>query len=218
MLFVTGLTVLGDLVSLVFVFLQGEISTRFILKVLAVLVVAVGIFAHYIVELRASAGFLKRFKNFALITGILILAVLVASFAIVGLPQDQRAARFDEQRINDLSNIQYNVISYYQHKGEVPASLEDLDDSLSYSSVPTDPQTHAEYQYQKISTTSFKLCASFGTSYMEPGNVTDSYNKGALSSVWTHDKGTVCFARTIDPDFYPLVNDSTGSPTKIPSR
>ena len=51
-LFVASCTIIGDLVKLIFNFLEGEITTRFILKVLAVLFVAGSVFYYYLWDLR----------------------------------------------------------------------------------------------------------------------------------------------------------------------
>ena len=51
-LFITALTVIGDLVTLVYTFLQGDLTTQFILKVLAVLFTAGSIFVYYFWDLR----------------------------------------------------------------------------------------------------------------------------------------------------------------------
>ncbi len=51
-LFITALIMLGDLVDLIFTFLNGDITTRFILKVLEVLFVAGSIFIYYFWDVR----------------------------------------------------------------------------------------------------------------------------------------------------------------------
>ncbi len=51
-LFVASLTIVGDLVRLIFNFLEGEITMRFILKVLAVFFVAGSMFVYYLWDLR----------------------------------------------------------------------------------------------------------------------------------------------------------------------
>ena len=46
------LALVGDLVALIFHFLQGELTTRFLLKVAVVLVLAGTAFAYYLRDLR----------------------------------------------------------------------------------------------------------------------------------------------------------------------
>ena len=51
-LFVAALTLLGDLVALIYAFLNGDLTLRFILKVIAVLFVAGSIFYYYLWDVR----------------------------------------------------------------------------------------------------------------------------------------------------------------------
>jgi hypothetical protein len=51
-LFVAAGVLIGDLISLVFNFLGGELTVRFVLKVLTVGVIAGTIFGHYLWDLR----------------------------------------------------------------------------------------------------------------------------------------------------------------------
>lgn len=51
-LFAAALIVIGDLVTLVYNFLQGELTLRFILKVLAVGFVSGSVFGYYFVDIR----------------------------------------------------------------------------------------------------------------------------------------------------------------------
>jgi len=51
-LFAAALIILGDLVTLIYRFLEGELTARFILKVLAVLFVAGSVFGYYFQDLK----------------------------------------------------------------------------------------------------------------------------------------------------------------------
>lgn len=51
-LFATALTIIGDLVSLLYTFLNGEITMRFVFKVLTVWFVAGSIFTYYFWDLK----------------------------------------------------------------------------------------------------------------------------------------------------------------------
>ncbi len=51
-LFVAVLIIIGDLVSLIYNFLGGELTGRFVLKVLAVFFVAASIFVHYFWQIK----------------------------------------------------------------------------------------------------------------------------------------------------------------------
>ena len=54
MLFVASLTLIGDVISLIYNFLGGELSTRFVLKVLTVGAIAGGVFGYFLTDLRSE--------------------------------------------------------------------------------------------------------------------------------------------------------------------
>jgi hypothetical protein len=54
MVFVGALTLIGDVITLVYNFLGGELSTRFLLKVLTVALIAGTVTAYYLADLRSE--------------------------------------------------------------------------------------------------------------------------------------------------------------------
>jgi len=138
------------------------------------------------------------------IIGVVTIAV-IAGFFIVGSPGDERARRFDEQRVSDLQVIQNQILSYWQNKGSLPDNLTDLRDDISGFSIPQDPSPEATstYSYIKKGDNTFSLCAIFVTSnygldVMEPHPI----DYRGINSNWTHYSGKTCFDRTIDKDLY----------------
>ena len=51
-LFITSLIIVGDLISVINIFLGGEITVRFVLKALSILVVAGAIFSYYLDDVK----------------------------------------------------------------------------------------------------------------------------------------------------------------------
>ncbi|MCC2630505.1 MAG: hypothetical protein K0S38_314 [Candidatus Paceibacter sp.] len=209
-LFLAGLALAIDLVTLVFYFLNGEITIRFILKVLSVLVVAGMIFGYYITDIRKGVeAHAKTFKTYAWIAIALVVVSIVVSFVVVGTPVNQRKVRFDDRRVSDLQGIQWQVISYWQTKEKLPASLADLANPIENYSVPVDPETGVPYTYQATGTTTFKLCATFALPSQNDSNgrsiAMPVYpDEGTAKDSWKHEAGNQCFERTIDPDRYPI--------------
>jgi hypothetical protein len=119
------------------------------LKVLVVLLVAAGVFMHFIADLKGYWDTFPSRRNVAR-SGVAILAVatILAGFLIVGTPRQARLARYDAQRVSDLQNIQSQVVSYYQAKQKLPAAIVDLNNSLSYGPLPVDAQTGESYIYR----------------------------------------------------------------------
>ncbi len=209
--FVAGASMLIDVVVLLNTFLGGEITTRFILKVLAVLVVAGAVVAYYLLDLRGATARNPHLLNyFTGAAGAIILASIIGGFFIVGSPTSQRALRFDQMRVSDLQSIQWQVISYWQQKDRLPAKIEDLNDPISGYSVPRDPESSEVYTYTPKGRLSFELCATFvkdgssmGANYPKLAPPAYPMDIASTPDNWQHGAGKTCFERTIDPDRYP---------------
>lgn len=209
-LFLAAITIIVDLITLTNSFLSGEITTRFVLKVLVVLIVAVAVFAYYLWELRRDPSKKTQVTRVAaILSAVIVLAAIVTGFFIVGSPAKQRAMRFDDQRVQDLQNIQGNITNYWTQKSKIPAQLNDLTDSLSGFTPPMDPDTKQLYEYSVKDEYAFELCATFAY----PTGDWSQQNRFATAPVpygvkgtgmdnWSHASGRVCFERTIDPELY----------------
>lgn len=206
-LFVAGVVIATDLIVLINSFLGGEFTTRFILKVLVVLVVAGFVFGYYIWDLRRSIQEKSgRPKLFASIAGLIVIASIVGGFFIMGSPMTQRLLRFDQQKVSDLQTIQWQVVNYWQQKQSLPTSLDQLRDPISGFIPPIDPQSGLAYEYKPLSNLSFELCASFNLEGGANGRMSSIPQPlGAEQFNWQHESGRTCFERTIDPQLYPPV-------------
>ncbi|MFA6315471.1 MAG: DUF5671 domain-containing protein [Candidatus Paceibacterota bacterium] len=227
-LFLTGATIIGDVIALINIYLSGEITTRFIWKVLAVLVIAGTVFVYYLLDKQEIATMKQGTRKALAWAGIVIvLASIIGGFIIVGTPGTQRLIRLDQQRINDLQNIQWQIVSYWQNKGSLPTTLSDLTDTLSYSKIPMDPLSSDPYEYAKSADKSFSICATFGRANEDtkgrgptdyngmgmsvPYSTYDSMMPGGEIDVWNHPAGKHCYSRTIDEDRYPINKPSTSN-------
>lgn len=197
-LFIAALVIIGDLVALVLRFLDGEITTRFVLKVFAILLIAGSVFYYYMAGLRDKKGrFVSGFKYG--VVAVVAFAVL-SSFFVVGSPGAQKDRRLDIRRVEDLRTIQYEVSYYWQNKKALPTDLSVLNDPLRGVVVPVDPETGKAYKYKTLENEVFELCATFSTDSNE--YVTEPAYYPYEGGNWDHGTGEVCFERTIDPDFY----------------
>ena len=211
-LFIAAVTILIDLITLVNTFLGGEISVRFGLKVLVVLLVAVGVFLHFLAD---QKGYwltnVKKANMVGIAVGILALVSVVSGFFIIGTPGHVRMLKFDEQKVQDLQNMQYQVLNYWQMKRSLPVESAALVDSLGNYTLPMDPQSKAPYTYKATGKLSFELCALFneatpdttGKGAYPARDVSYPSVGGGISENWQHGAGEVCFTRTIDPELYP---------------
>lgn len=213
--FVAALIVIGDLVALINTFLEGELTTRFILKVLTIFFIAGSVFSHYYFELRELKSKLKKgLDGTSIYTGIVIGVVVVAivfGFFVAGSPQNQRTIRFDERRVQDLSSLQSQIINYWQKKNQLPQNLDQVANDILGIIIPKDPKTGASYEYAKLGNLKFELCATFETSSLDqniigpPRAKTMAYPyPGGEIETWQHNAERTCFQRTIDPDLFQI--------------
>lgn len=203
--FVAGAAVVGDLIALINYFLGGDLTTRFVLKVIVLLVVAGAVFFHFLADLRGywSAN-PERAKIVGFGAGIVVLVAIVSGFFILGSPAEVRLVRLDAQKVSDLQSIQWQVVNYWQQKEKLPASLDELKDPLSGSIIPVDPQSGESYTYEITGARSFKLCATFNKEGVgDPYIARPKMDGGLEGDTWQHGAGEVCFDRSIDPERYP---------------
>ena len=228
-LFLSSLVVAIDLVTLVKYFVSGEITNRFILKVLAVLLVALFVGIYHLFELKGK----EKYLGFpvgtwsAVKSSVWVILAVYFAFCVMGSPFQQRSLRLDERRVQDLQNIQWQIINYYQQKEKLPESLKELNNPISGSYIPVEPEFEKgktyEYNVKDATKLTFELCADFALP-MPKGWQEYNYGKGgimpmmegrdmAVSSYpypgggvnesWDHQTGRTCFERTIDPKMYP---------------
>ncbi|MDO8623790.1 MAG: DUF5671 domain-containing protein [bacterium] len=210
-LFIAGVTVAGDLITLIMYFFNGDVTLRFALKVLVILLVALAGFSYFFADLR---GYWERNPSKSILlrwaTVALVLVTIVAGFFIVGTPWQARLYRFDDQKVSDLQNIQYQIVNYWQLKQKLPTSLINLNDPIAGVIVPVDPQTGEAYEYSVKAPLTFELCATFNAPTQPYAASSRTYpvpmgslEKGGENDVWQHAAGRVCFTRPIDPELHP---------------
>lgn len=225
-LLVAGLVAVTTLITLVYNFLSGELGVRMLVKILMLLIVSGGVAAYYQLFVRDITKNIKFITKLVVTTWTLVLLVAITlGFIITGGPTGARAERFDERRLSDLSDLQWQVQSYWQENKRMPDSLVDLHDPIRGYAIPTDPKTKEPYGYRIIETSEeelkdgivrgvavFELCAEFETEWrVEDGSVVyndkisqemsgsflPSYYAGDDSPHWNHPVGKHCFERTI---------------------
>ena len=196
----------------VYNFLNGELSARFVLKVVVVLLVAGGVFGYYMWELKRKELISKIPKVLAIILAVFALGSIIVGFFIVGTPFDQRNRRFDEQRVQDLQMLQNQVLNYWTLKHNLPVDMSLLQEDISGFIVPLDPDSKTPYEYKILDPLKFELCTTFA----RPNNNLDFRFKSApqyampndsFQQNWNHEAGRTCFSRTIDPELYKLPNN-----------
>lgn len=206
-LFIAAVAIIGDLVALIYNFLGGDLSARFMLKILTIIFIAASIFGYYFWNLRAEqmASRDPRMRWFVFGAVVIVAAATLYGFFVIGSPFAERMRRFDGRRAQDLQTIQWQIINYWQRKEKLPGTLEDLRDEISGFISPRDPESNESYEYRTAGPLSFELCAEFKTEQKELDEWTSEpfAAESGMSAVWTHGAGRVCFERIIDPELYP---------------
>lgn len=206
-MFLSGAIIVGDLIALLYRFLDGQdLTAAFVLKVLAVFVVLGALFSYYwsILKSSLSSGTRNVWRIGAI---LLVLISIILGFSVIGSPKTQRLMRADQNKVYDLQNIQSQIINYWTAKGTVPTTLDDLNDPLAYSPIPLDSETGMPYEYKQNSLNSFELCATFNTASNSGYESSQAKPIMGQNDNWQYVVGRSCFERTIDPNLYP---------TKIP--
>jgi hypothetical protein len=150
-LVVAAITLVGDGVWFLREFLVGDLSTRFVLKALALLLVAGGIFSYYLATMRPDdARSLDR--PFALGAIIAVLACLVWGFSGIGSPAHERLMAFDQRRDTDLEELRSDIAQTFVNTGALQKSIS-----------KRDPETNKPYEYVREKGPHYRLCATFST-------------------------------------------------------
>lgn len=210
-LLVTSITIVGDLITVLYTFLQGEMSIRFFLKALTIFVIAGMIFGFYFLERRKIQYHREvnrtTFQYFGWGLFGIVFAGIVFGFFVVGSPETQRMRTFDERRASDLSSLAQCIDGYGREFGRLPSSLKDLSRSPSYGycSETKDPETGKEYEYTVITPSQtvgknregeYELCAIFSLESDGTMQTREMYYEGM--GVWNkHGIGRSCDTQTV---------------------
>lgn len=206
-LFVAAMAVMGDVTTLVFRLLEGELTVRFILKVLVVLIVSSASFAYYFLSLRMPVN-AKKTRDMHRVFGAAAAAVvgiaIIWGIVLAGSPMSERLRKLDERRIEQfnairneaaaitLGNTRYQPPEEREIVNPLPASLQELQRQAVYQKVDiTDPETGEPYAYTVLSPSTFELCADFNFPRDERYDI-----------FWNHGQGTQCFTiDVLDPNY-----------------
>lgn len=203
MLLISALTVIGDLIALVFRLLDGDYAIAFLLKILVIFVIAGGVFGYNLYDLRRK-DYAKRntvsMASFIAVIAVVLVAI-IGSLFMVDSPQSSRLQQIDQTRVNDLSELNSLISSYYYENKTLPANLSDT----KFTRI-TDPQTSAPYVYAVSGPKAYQLCATFALK----ANVDRNQYLGN-DDWYYHNAGYQCFTKKIVDD----INAKPGIPVPV---
>jgi hypothetical protein len=196
LLFLLVCVLLGDLITVVYTLLQGELTLRFLLKAgsLSLLCGLPFLYTQRTLAMDAAAYQSSSWhRAYAWAGGSLVVLATVVAFSLIGSPLTSRLQALDDRRLSDLQSLQQAVISYVggerllDREAEpraLPATLDlVLKEGYIYDrSTLLDPETQAPYAYEVLPDGSFRLCATFSLE-----------RNSDFSSDWNHPAGHTCF-------------------------
>lgn len=193
-LFVSSVVTIGYLIGILFSFLDGEITLKFILKALTALMISNTVFAYYFYDIKRKKVIKVKDRVIKLFLGFAVLICvisLVIAFAIGESPGLTRARKQDEKTLSSIQSLERYVERYYHDYGELPGSLDDLSHVEPYKHEVSDE----DIEYRVLGTHKYQLCGEFNNSsdiYFEAG-----YLYKNLDKRWRHEQGRFCFEREV---------------------
>ncbi len=200
-LLVGGLVLLGTLVSTIYTFLNGDLTTRFLLKAAAVLGVVGMAFHYYLLDAR---GYWVKEEGKSVMFGIgaAIVVFMAIAFGLgnIETPAVVRDMKLDETQVNDLRNIQWQIDSYMaMSSSTLPNTLEEAYTDAG-GVVPAAPEGREAYSYEKTDK-GFKLCATFARDSVQDELATPAYTDPQAriknAENWNYKAGRHCFDRVV---------------------
>ncbi len=207
-LFTAALVLIGDLIALVTGVLSGELTSRFVLKVIVVFLIAGIVFVHYLTGLRAEEserGDTGGPRWLARAGGAAVLVVIAIGLFQLGSPAGERLRQLDRQRVAHLRGIVQAIDQFYLEEKRLPRSIDELLDRPDGISPVTveDPTTRLPYEYRAVDSLAYELCATFERVDSLPS--ADGFDSERTARFWRHGAGRTCFAlRARPPAVAPL--------------
>jgi hypothetical protein len=178
---------IGDLIAALTYFLRGEITSRFLAKAFVVLALSGGVFFYYFGGLRRSEESRAQSKWIsdrwmAILSALVVVAMLVWGFSYVGAPHSQRTLRADRRRVQDLYQIANRINGEWKgNEHKLPEHLDEF-----HNIALADPITRTAYEYHVKEGSQYELCAVFALS--------SAQNEATpTGSAWAHPAGRHCF-------------------------
>lgn len=165
---------IGDLVAVVFQFLDGGLSTRFAAKAGVVGLISAAILWNFSREAeRMSGGVDLAGRALAVLSTLAVAALVAWAFTVVRSPAEARERIADETRITHLIAMTRLADCHSTYFGRLDGNFAAMQTALTAlggrqpiaagctEPYPYDPSTGAEYRYRLIDADTYELCATF---------------------------------------------------------
>jgi hypothetical protein len=190
---------LGDVVAFLAFLLRGDLTTRFVLQVLTLAVLAGGVMRYYLTTLRDEAPPAGHNRIFAGVATVAVVLGLGLGLTLSGSPARQPALARDERRLQDMAMITREMWAHWNQRDPaatfvLPPSLDDIAQGTPLAAHLSDPSTGQRYEYKPGEGTHYALCAVFEEP--TPSEMWTAAN-------WRHRRGRTCFQfEATGPSYY----------------
>jgi hypothetical protein len=204
-LFVSFCIFIGWLIAFVNNFLNGELTLKFILKTLSVLVIAAAVFGFYLYDVVRKEVENKKdkvLKIFFISSLTIVVVVFIASFFVVESPAEARNRKLDDEVINNFNAINNCADLYYRGQKQLPADFAAMKSYCPYLLEVNlkDSQTGQAFSYAVTGTTTFEICANFRTSNIGvKNNPAAAFPAGPDANLNFHEAGYQCLKGQVYP-------------------
>lgn len=184
-----------DFVTVIMSFLDGELTTRFILKAAAVLLVIGAASYYYLLD---AKGYWLKNEMKSVVYGIIaaIFAVIIVGYGFTKIetPEVAREVKIDNRIVVDLQDMQWRIEEFERANEQLPQSIADIYGTFP---VPVAPEGRTAYMYEVSGDMSYKLCGDFAqNSYVGSDPVARPVFEKNYD--WNYQAGEFCFNRVID--------------------
>lgn len=192
-LLAAALILVGDGTGLVLSFLNGEWTSRFLLKA-AVIAGLAGAAAWWLVdELRETAQDTKRQRILWYPVCAIFLAAIAAAIWVTGGPPHARLLAQDAQRVQNLRSIHHGVNRFCRENRRLPATLEECDRNPdTFIKDKNDPVTDEPCGHNVVDENSFVLSATFNLPSRHQG-AARGCSGPQHEGFWRHGSGETAF-------------------------
>ncbi len=199
LIFAAG-ALIGDLVAVVYQFLEGGLTTRFAAKAGVVGVISAAILWNFSREAeRTSGGVDLAGQALALLSTLAVIALVGWAFTVVRSPTAARERVSDETRVTNLIAMTRLADCHLTYFGALTADFPSMHAALTElggrqpiaggctEPYPYDPSTGADYRYRLLASDTYELCATFEGGWPE-GDGTDAPARRTFSNYYAEGK------------------------------
>ncbi|MFM2381697.1 MAG: hypothetical protein RLZZ76_464 [Candidatus Parcubacteria bacterium] len=204
-LLVGGAVLLGDIVTVILGYLNGELTTRFVLKAASLAVVLSAALFYYVKD--AQGYWLtheKESKLYGLVAIAIAVAALTVGFMFSDSPSKVREMKLDAEQVANLSDMQWRIEDHYRINKSLPKTTDELYVGISPAKAP---ESRTAYEYKVTDEDTYQLCATFMYPSTPINASTIAYVDSSMKNPynnWDHGQGVTCFERTIVKEMVPM--------------